>query len=176
MYGNPRYELLHTRKMLDTVGMQKVEQKNNQFLIEKIILGIEFGNAYQKENKPEILKTIEGNYKVARRVYQYLYFDIADLFFEYVKSMDSYEIQDIEEDMKANGWGAVEKIAEVNDSFRMLNLFQDFYTSTGRLPAFNGLLVVPDGDASENSIKVNMKAYTICLKIPNHTDLFRCHF
>ena len=139
MYGNPRYELLHTRKMLDTVGMQKVEQKNNQFLIEKIILGIEFGNAYQKENKPEILKTIEGNYKVARRVYQYLYFDIADLFLEYVKSMDSYEIQDIEEDMKANGWGAVEKISEVNDSFRMLNLFQDFYTSTGRLPAFNRL-------------------------------------
>ena len=176
MHANPRYKVLYTRKMLDTVGMQKVEEKNNQFLIEKIILGVEFENAYQKEIKPEILETIEGNYKVARRVYQYLYFDIADLFLEYVKSMDSYEIQDIEEDMKANGWGAVEKIAEVNDSFRMLNLFQDFYTSTGRLPAFNGLLVVPDGDASENSSKVNMKADTICLKIPNHTDLFRCHF
>ena len=144
--------------MLDTVGMPKVEQKNNQFLIEKIILGIEFENAYQKENKPQILETIEGNYKVARRVYQYLYFDIADLFLEYVKSMDSYEIQDIEEAMKANRWGAVEKIAEVNDSFRMLNLFQDFYKSTGRLPAFNRLLVVPDNDASENSSKVNMKS------------------
>ena len=72
--------------------------------------------------------------------------------------MDSYEIQDIEEDMKVNGWGAVEKISETNDSMRMLNLFQDFYTSTGRLPAFNGLLVVPDGDASENSNKVSMKS------------------
>ena len=41
---------------------------------------------------------------------------------------------------------------------RMLNLFQHFYTSTGRLPAFNGLLVVPDGDASGNSNKVNMKS------------------
>ena len=71
--------------------------------------------------------------------------------------MDSYEIQDIEEDMKVNGWGTVEKISEINDSIRMLNLFQDFYTSTGRLPAFNGLLVVPDGDTSENSNKVNMK-------------------
>ena len=80
MYGNPRYKLLHTRKMLDTVGLQKVEEKNNQFLIEKIILGVEFENSYQKEKKPEILDTIEGNYKVARRVYQYLYFDIADLF------------------------------------------------------------------------------------------------
>ena len=157
MYGNPRYKLLHTRKMIDTVGQQKVEQKNNQFLIEKVILGVEFENAYQKEKKPEILEIIEGNYKVARRVYQYLYFDIIHLFLEYVKSMDSYEIQDIEEDMKVNGWGTVEKISEINDSIRMLNLFQDFYTSTGRLPAFNGLLVVPDGDTSENSNKVNMK-------------------
>ena len=46
MYGNPRYKLLHTRKMLDTVGLQKVEEKNNQFLIEKVILGVEFENAY----------------------------------------------------------------------------------------------------------------------------------
>ena len=158
MYGNPRYKLLHTRKILDTVGLQKVDEKNNQFLIEKIILGVEFENSYQKEKKPEILQTIEGNYKVAGRVYQYLYFDIADLFFEYVKPMDSYEIQDIEEDMKANGWGAVEKISEINDPMRMLNLFQDFYTSTGRIPAFNGLLVVPGGDTSENSNKLNMKS------------------
>ena len=68
MYGNPRYKLLHTRKMLDTVRLQKVEEKNNQFLIEKIILVVEFENSYRKEKKPEILETIEGNYKVARRV------------------------------------------------------------------------------------------------------------
>ena len=41
-YGNPRYKLLHTKKMLDTIGLQKVEEKNKQFLIEKIIHGIEF--------------------------------------------------------------------------------------------------------------------------------------
>ena len=39
-YGNPRYKLLHTKKMLDTVGLQKVEKTSNQFLIEKIIHGI----------------------------------------------------------------------------------------------------------------------------------------
>ena len=27
-YGNPRYELLHTRKMLDAAGMKKVEEEN----------------------------------------------------------------------------------------------------------------------------------------------------
>ena len=92
--------------MLDSVAMKKVEDKNNQFLIEKIIHGIEFENFYQAnpELKPEIVKTVESNYKVARRVYQNLYYDIAVLFFEYIQSIDSFEQQDIEEDMKINGW------------------------------------------------------------------------
>ena len=45
----------------------------------------------------------------------------------------------------------------MQDSMRMSNLFQDFYTATGRLPTFNGLLVVPDGDAQPRENKVNMK-------------------
>ena len=49
MYGNRRYKLLHTREMLDTVGLQKAEEKNNQTLIEKIILWVEFENSYKKE-------------------------------------------------------------------------------------------------------------------------------
>ena len=59
--------------------------------------------------------------------------------------------------MKINGWGSVAKISEIQDSMRMLNLFQDFYTATKRLPTFNGLLVVPDGDAQPEENKVNMK-------------------
>ena len=67
------------------------------------------------------------------------------------------EQQDIEEDIKINGWRSVEKISEVKDSMRMLGLFQDFYTTTKRLPPFNGLLVVPDGDAQPGENKINMK-------------------
>ena len=46
-YGNPRYKLLHIRKMLDSADLKKVEDKNKQFLIEKIIHGGEFENLYQ---------------------------------------------------------------------------------------------------------------------------------
>ena len=46
-YGNPRYKLLHIRKMLDSADLKKVEDKNKQFLIEKIIHGVEFENLYQ---------------------------------------------------------------------------------------------------------------------------------
>ena len=58
--------------MLNTVGLQKVEEKNKQFLIEKIIHGIEFKNLYEtdSENKPEILSTIEINYRIARSVFE----------------------------------------------------------------------------------------------------------
>ena len=45
----------------------------------------------------------------------------------------------------------------MQDSMRMSNLFQDFYTATGRLPTFNGLLLVPDGDVQPRENKVNMK-------------------
>ena len=57
--------------MLDSVGIKKIEEKNKQFLIEKVIHGIEFENLYatNSERKPEIMPTIERNYRIARRIY-----------------------------------------------------------------------------------------------------------
>ena len=147
-YGNPRYKLLHTKKMLDTVHLQTVEQKNKQFLLEKIIHGIEFENLYATdfERKPEIMSTIEGNYRITRRIYQQLYLDFAERFADFIRSLSIFEQRDTEEDIRANGW-RIEKISEVSDSQEMLKIFQDFYSLTGRLPLSNSLLVVPDGDA-----------------------------
>ena len=41
--------------------MQKLEEKSKQFLIEKIIYGIEFKNLFniEREKKPEIIETVE---------------------------------------------------------------------------------------------------------------------
>ena len=74
--------------MLDTVDLQKFEQKNKQFLLEKIIHGIEFENLYatDSERKPEIVSTIEDNYRIARRVYQQLYLYSAELFANFIRS------------------------------------------------------------------------------------------
>ena len=156
-YGNPRYKLLHTRKMLDTVGLQKVEEKNKQFLLEKITHGIEFENLYptDSERKPEIISTIEGNYRIARRVYQQLHLDTPELFADVIRSVSVFEQRDMDEDIRANGWG-IKKISEVSDSQKMFKIFQDFYSLTGRLPLSNSLLVVPDGDAPPEE-KLNMR-------------------
>ena len=107
VYGNPSCELLHTRKMLDSVGSKKTEEKNKQFLLEKITHGVKFENLYATESKrkPEIMSTIEKNYRIARRVYQQLYLDTAEIFADFIRSLSSFELQDLDKDLRANGWG-----------------------------------------------------------------------
>ena len=69
-------KIKHTHKVKNEVGLQKVEERNKRFLVEKIIHTVEFANPYQNsvEKKPEMIETIENNYRIIRRVYQYLYF------------------------------------------------------------------------------------------------------
>ena len=70
-------------------------------MVEKIILSIEFSNRYQNptEKNPEIIETVEGNYKISRRVYQALFIDFADIFIEYIHSLDPNEIQELDNDL-----------------------------------------------------------------------------
>ena len=77
----------------------KIEKGDQKLLIEKIIHPVEFKNRYENsiEKKPEIIDTFESNYRVIRRVYQRLYSDIADIFFECVHSLDPDEIQELDE-------------------------------------------------------------------------------
>ena len=95
----------------DSVNLKKIEERNKQFLIEKIIHGVEFKNPYANsiEQKPEIIDTVESNYKVIRRVYQHLYTDIADIFQKFIHSLPPQDIQDMDDDIKSNGWGGGEK-------------------------------------------------------------------
>ena len=46
--------------------MQKIEEKSKQFLIEKIVHGVEFKNPYniKIEKKPAIIEIVAHNYKI----------------------------------------------------------------------------------------------------------------
>ena len=46
-YGNKRKKIKHTQKIKNSVGMQKIEERNKQFLVEKIIHALEFANPYE---------------------------------------------------------------------------------------------------------------------------------
>ena len=48
---------------------------------------------------------MEGNYRILRRVYQQLHIDVTELFSEFINSLSSYEIKDMDDNIKANEWG-----------------------------------------------------------------------
>ena len=91
---------------------------------------------------------MENNSRIINRVYQHLYANIADIFIEYNHLLDADEIQELDEDLKANKWGA-KTLLEIENSFEMLSIFQLFCYLNGRLPLINRLLVVPDGEARD---------------------------
>ena len=113
-------------------------------MIEKIIQGIEFNNSYNisSEKKPEIIDTVEKNYRISRHVYQSLFVDVADSFIEYIHSLNVDEIQQLDDDLKEN---------------ELLTIFQMFYHFNRRLPQTNGLLIVPYSEVPECTEKINLK-------------------
>ena len=104
MSGGKRQTIKHTLKVKDSIGLKKIEERDLQFLVEKIIHAVEFKNLYENsiEKKPEIIDTVESNYRIIRRVYQHLFADIADILFEYIHSLDADEIQQLGGNIKTN--------------------------------------------------------------------------
>ena len=94
--GAKKLIIRHTAEAKDSYGLKKIEEKDWQFLIEKIIHGIEFENAYEiSVEKKKYIDKVEKYYKLSRRFYQSLFLDIADSFIEYIHSLDV---------MKYNNW------------------------------------------------------------------------
>ena len=74
-------------------------------MIEKIIVKIENKDPYEikTEKEPEIMLEIEKNYRVCRRVYQALFYEIAETFIQYVNTLAPDEIENLDASLKANG-------------------------------------------------------------------------
>ena len=105
---------------------------------------MEFNNPHEASiKKTEIINTVESNYKISRQVYQSAFVDVADSFIEYFHLLDPDEIQELDDDLKANVWGA-KSLLEIENAYELLTVFQMFYYLNGRLPLTNGLLIVPD--------------------------------
>lgn len=58
----------------------------------------------------------------------------------------------------------VKPITEIEDSIKLLNLFQLFYYLNGRLPPTNGLLPIPNRETPDGSKKISIKTLYEMLK------------
>ena len=101
---------------------------------------------------------MKHDYKEARKVYNCIYTNIAEQFKIYINSLPPNEIDEIENDFRANGNGLLsvrytESATEMFDSFAM------FYYINGRLPYTTGHFFVPECEmpASIEGEKLNLK-------------------
>ena len=97
---------------------------------------------------------IEKNYRICRRVYQSLFIEIADTFIQYINNILSDKTDQLDDDIRSNGWG-IQSIVEIENSVELLRIFQMLYYFNVRLPLTNGLLPVPDGETPEGSGKIS---------------------
>ena len=88
---------------------------------------------------------MKHNYKVARRVYNSIYTDIAEQIKIYTNSLPPDEIDEIENDFCANENGLV-SIRDTESATKLFNSFAMFYYVNGRLPYTDRHLFVPDGE------------------------------
>ena len=87
-------------------------------------------------------------------VYHSLYVDVAEAFIEYIHSLDVNEIQQLDDDRKANIWG-VKYLLEIENVCEFLTIFQFFYYLNVRLPLTNGVSIVSDTETPEDTEKIN---------------------
>ena len=91
-------------------------------------------------------------------MYNSLYRYIGENFKEYLSLLEFNEIQNIDLNLRSNGWGIM-SINEIDNGFDLMKFFYIFYYLNGRFPCTNSLLTIPDGDKSslvlskKNSLK-----------------------
>ena len=109
-----KLKLKYSSKVKYVIGLIKIEEKHNHFLIEKIIGAVEKNtlHAISMEKTPEIMLEIEKNYRLFRRVYQSLLGDIEDAFVQYIHLL---EPNDIKQRM------GVESIVSIQSCFELFN-------------------------------------------------------
>ena len=117
----------HTSKVKDEVGLQKIEEKDKQFLIEKNIPNIEKEKKkipckIEVEKVSYIMLEIEKNYRICRLVYQSLLIEIADTFIQYINNLSPDKIDQLDDDIRSNGYGA-QSIVEIESSVELLRKF-----------------------------------------------------
>ena len=108
-------------------------------------------------------------------MYQQLHLDISELFADFIRSMSSFETEDLNNDIRANGWG-IKKVTDVQDAKEIKNIFQNFYSLHGCLPLSNGLLIVPDGEPAPGENNINMKQLYDLFKNTNSHGLLSLPF
>ena len=151
----------HSKINENKIAIEEIQNRDWQYLVESVIKLVEHDKNHLKllpKAERKIIKSMKYNYRVARRVYASTYPNIAEHFKIVLNSLLPDEIDEIENDFKANGNGLLsvcqtESVTELFDAFAM------FYYINWKLPYMEGHLFLPDGETPSGIIgeKLSLK-------------------
>ena len=129
--GGQNRLIRHISKSKDDVVLKIIEEKDKQFLIEKVIYNVEEEKPYkitaEKKQKlclswKETIQYVAGSTSLCLLVLLIL--------IQYIHSLDPDQLEQMDNDFKANG-RQVKSIVEIQDAFELSCTFQMFYYYNG---------------------------------------------
>ena len=96
----------HSRINENKIGMEDIENRDWQYLVESVIKLVEHDKTHLKplpKTERKIIKSLKHNYRVAQRVYASTYANMAEKFKIYLNSLPPDKIDEIENDFRVNG-------------------------------------------------------------------------
>ena len=124
--------------------MERLQNRDWQYLIETLIYKVEKDQDYYKiktVEDSEMIKNVEKNYRVLRRVYNEVYMSIAENFQLYINSLEQSELEEIDADFVSSGLNSIQN---GDNATEVMMLFDFFYFVTGRLPTTTLIRLFPE--------------------------------
>ena len=129
--------------------------------MESLIYKVEKDNDYYKirtSQDSEMIKDMEKNYRILRRVHHEVYSTIAENFQLYINSLEESELDETDADFVSSGLASIKNV-DKKCATELLMLFEFFYFINGRFPTATAHTFIPSPDlplevnGEETSIK-----------------------
>ena len=139
--------------------MEKLQNRDWQYLIESLIYKVEKGKDYYKiktTEGSEMIQDMSKNYSLLRRMHHDLYTTIAENFKLYLSTLTQSEFDKINSDIISSGLNSLQNVETATE---LLMLFDFFYFVNGRFPTTGVHTFIPCADLpmEVNSEELNIK-------------------
>ena len=151
--------IIHTKLSTDEVVMEKLQNRDWQYLIESLIYKVEQEKDYYKikmTEDSEMIQDMSKNYRLLRRIHHDLSTTIAENFKLYLSTLTQSEFEEIDSDIISS---CLNSLQNVETATELLTLFDFFYFVNGRFPTTGVQTFIPRSDLpmEVNGEELNIK-------------------
>ena len=150
--------MIHTKLSTDEVVMEKLQNRDWQYLIESLIYKVEKEKDYYRiktTEDSEMIQDMSKNYRLLRRIHHDLYTTIAENFKLYLSTLTQSEFDEIDSDIINCGLNSLQNVEAATE----LLMFFDFIDFVhGRFPTTGVHTFIPCADLP---MEVNGEELTI---------------